>query len=94
MSWWQRLRGRASGQAAHTPGEGDEPVDTVTVVTRETGGVPNEDAQNPNSTTGTTPNQEFVGRASGDETGDVGQSGAEARAEWEKNGRPSTGSTS
>ena len=32
------------------------------------------------STTGTTPNQQPVGRASGDETADTGQSGGERRA--------------
>ena len=84
MSWWNKLRGRVSGQAADTPREGDEPVDTATVGTRATGGEEDEGSQNPNATTGTTPNEEFVGRASSDETGDVGQSGAEKRAEWEQ----------
>jgi hypothetical protein len=43
--------------------------------------VRNPAAQDTYSTTGTTPSGMFVGRASGDETGDVGSSGAEARAE-------------
>jgi len=49
--------------------------------TRETGGVPNPDYPDQHSTTGTTPSEEFVGRVTGDDPGDVDESGAERRAE-------------
>ena len=45
------------------------------------GGVPHPDAPDRNSTTGTTPNADFVGRASGDSAGDAGETGAERRSE-------------
>jgi hypothetical protein len=44
---------------------------------------PETDPQDQNSTTGTTPNETPVGRASGDEAGDVGMSGAEGRRDGE-----------
>jgi hypothetical protein len=40
-----------------------------------------------NSTTGTSPNEENVGRPGGDETGDVGLSGGEARSGHRADGR-------
>ena len=48
----------------------DEPVE---------GGSDDAPGQDRNSSTGTTPNAEPVGRASGDETDDTGQSGGERR---------------
>jgi hypothetical protein len=57
--------------------------------TRATGGVPDDDAPDSHSTTGTTPNQSFVGRASGDDPGDAEKSGAEIRAEHHQ--RPPSG---
>jgi hypothetical protein len=60
--------------------EDDAPSDLGSARTRATGGVPQPGTQNPNATTGTTPNDTFVGRAGADETLDTGLSGAEARA--------------
>ena len=66
------------------PGEPDVPTDPANVNSRATGGVAAEDGgglaeetQDRNSSTGTTPNENFVGRASGDETGDTDQTGGE-----------------
>ncbi len=79
-----RVRGRrdAPGQ-----GEADAPADTGTARSRATGGVSAEDAGNPNSTTGTTPSETFVGRASGDDALDAGETGAERRAEYQQEQR-------
>ena len=60
--------------------EADAPADLGTARTRATGGVPQAGTQNPDATTGTTPNSTFVGRAGADETLDTGLSGAEARS--------------
>jgi hypothetical protein len=61
-------------------GETDAPGNTDTARSRPTGGVPDSDAADTHSTTGTTPNETFVGRASGDEAAEEGPSGAEVRA--------------
>lgn len=66
-------------------GEADAPTDPAHG-TRETGGVPDPTTMDQNSSTGTTPNQSYVGRAGGDETGDTGISGAEGRAGGEVGG--------
>ena len=60
--------------------ESDAHADAGSARTRATGGEPDTEAGDQNSTTGTTPSDTFVGRASGDEAGDAGISGAEARA--------------
>jgi len=52
----------------------------ATPVTRETGGGPG-DSGDQATTTGTGTSEEFVGRVSGQDEGDVGESGAEARAD-------------
>ena len=67
-------------------GEQDAPVDPANG-SRETGGVPQPGTMDQNSTTGTTPSEEFVGRAGSDETGDVGLSGGEARTGERADGR-------
>ena len=61
--------------------EEDAPADLGSARTRATGGVPQSGAQNPDATTGTTPNETFVGRAGADETLDPGRTGAEARGD-------------
>jgi hypothetical protein len=61
--------------------ESDAPGDTGVAYSRDEGGVPDADAPDTNSTTGTTPNEEFVGRASGQDVGYAGETGAERRAE-------------
>jgi hypothetical protein len=91
MSVWQRISDRVTGRARETPGEPEGTGDEATAGTRATGGVPDSGADDPNSTTGTTPNETFVGRASGDEAGEAETSGAEKRAEWEQQGRPAGG---
>jgi hypothetical protein len=78
-------------QAPRTPGEADSPTDSAVAGTRATGGAADPDADDPNSTTGTTESGSFVGRASGDEVGDVDESGGEKRARWEQQGRPDGG---
>jgi hypothetical protein len=59
--------------------EDDVEPDTAVARTRETGGEPG-DGGDRATTTGTGANEEFVGRVSGQDEGDVGESGAEARA--------------
>lgn len=61
-------------------GETDAPGNTDTARSRATGGARDTDAPDTHSTTGTTPSESFVGRASGDEGADAGPSGAEVRA--------------
>ena len=62
-------------------GESDVDDDRSVAGSRVGGGDPNEAASDANSTTGTTPNDEFVGRAGGVDTGYEEETGAEARAE-------------
>lgn len=66
---------------AHDKSESDTSTDDHVAGSRATGGVPNPDAPDQASTTGTTPSGEFVGRVAGTDESDVGESGAEARAE-------------
>ena len=75
-----RLRGERPGQAVEDDAPADTPVDTAMARSRATGGVPDPDAGDSNSTTGTTPSETFVGRPSSDEPGDAGPDGAELRA--------------
>jgi hypothetical protein len=72
------LYGRGNDVGTRRRGEGDAHTDPDNG-SRATGGVPQPGAMDQNSTTGTTPSEEFVGRAGGDETGDVGLSGGEGR---------------
>jgi hypothetical protein len=51
---------------------------------RATGGVPDDDNADQNSTTGTTPNETFVGRVSGTDVGYEGETGAERRQQAAK----------
>jgi hypothetical protein len=73
--------GTAAGRdhEAREIGEQDAPVDMGTSHSRDEGGSDDAPGQDRNSTTGTTPNQTPVGRVSGDETADTGQSGGERR---------------
>jgi hypothetical protein len=71
--------------------EDDVGDDTAQALSRETGGVPSADGPDQNdpdqhSTTGTTPNDTFVGRVAGQDPGYVGETGAERRAEEEQRG--------
>jgi len=86
MSWWSRLTEKVSRKKlGHELGESDAPTDTENVAaTRATGGVPGSEDGDRLSTTGTGPNETFVGRASGgDDLGYEGETGAEARTEAE-----------
>jgi hypothetical protein len=60
--------------------EGDAQSDTERVNSRDTGGVPDPRKPDQASTTGATPDDEYVGRVAGEDAGDVGESGAERRA--------------
>jgi hypothetical protein len=93
MSLWSWLRsGFAADPMSKQPGEADTPPDPQSAHSRATGGVSDADASDTHSTTGTTPSQSFVGRASGDDPGDAGKTGAEVRAEQsdESSGREGT----
>jgi len=61
--------------------EPDTSSDDHVAGSRDTGGVANPAAPDQASTTGTTPSPEFVGRVAGTDESDIGESGAEARAE-------------
>jgi hypothetical protein len=60
--------------------ESDVEPDPARVDARDTGGVPDPDADDQASTTGTTPDEEYVGRIAGTDPGDTGESGAERRS--------------
>jgi hypothetical protein len=93
MSVWSRIRARLGGAATrHTPGEADVSGDSRTAGSRATGGTSDPAASDTHSTTGTTPNREFVGRAGGDDPGDAGITGAEVRARHESRGASDEGS--
>jgi len=78
----QRLKARfAHGGSAGRTSEDDTPTDPGTARSRAVGGSTESlGTQDRNSSTGTTENETFVGRASGDETADPGASGAERRS--------------
>lgn len=62
------------------PGEDDVDRDDAQALSRATGGVPDPEASDQGSTTGTTDSGEFVGRVSGQDVGYAGETGAERRA--------------
>lgn len=64
--------------------ESDTTSDDHVAGSRATGGVADPDAPDQGSTTGTTPTPEFVGRVAGIDESDIGESGAERRAEAAK----------
>ncbi|HEX8767640.1 MAG TPA: hypothetical protein VF714_04675 [Jatrophihabitans sp.] len=66
--------------------ESDTSADDHVAGSRATGGVANPDARDQASTTGTSPTPEFVGRVAGSDESDIGESGAEARAEAAREG--------
>jgi hypothetical protein len=79
MGLIQKLTGLVSrDRRMRRRGEEDAPTDPAHG-SRETGGGPDVGTMDKNSSTGTTDNETYVGRAGGDETGDVGLSGGEAR---------------
>jgi hypothetical protein len=80
MSLWSRVLGRLSDRRADrsTGRPGVEEVHSGRP--EDTGGKPNADAPDTNSTTGTTPNDTFVGRAAGADDPGYLETGAEKRA--------------
>jgi len=77
---WKKIAGLFSaGRTTRRTGEDDAPTQRGTDAVRPTGGGSDAGTQDANSSTGTTQNETFVGRAGGDESGDTGMSGAEAR---------------
>jgi len=79
---WKKIAGLlAADRSARRTGEDDAPTQAGTDAARPTGGGSDVDSQDANSSTGTTENDTFVGRAGGDESGDTGISGAEARGD-------------
>lgn len=60
--------------------EQDVPTDDKVAGSRETGGVADPSAPDQHSTTGTTPNETYVGRVAGADTGYEGETGAERRS--------------
>jgi hypothetical protein len=60
--------------------ESDVATDPAVAGSRAVGGVEQPDAPDSNSTTGTTPSEEFVGRVAGQDVGYAGETGAERRA--------------
>lgn len=71
---------------AQDKSESDTSADDQVAGSRATGGVANPDAPDQASTTGTSPTPEFVGRVAGTDESDIGESGAEARAEAAREG--------
>lgn len=67
--------------------ESDVSADKHVARSREIGGAPDEDAPDQASTTGTTLNEEFVGRVAGQDSGFDEETGAEARAEFDQRNR-------
>ncbi len=74
------IRTQADSGAHAVRSESDVPDDPSFAGARVTGGVPNPDAADQGSTTGTTPSGDFVGRVSGQDTGMDETSGGEKRA--------------
>lgn len=71
------------------PGEDDVDRDDAQGLSRAAGGVPDAHAPDQGSSTGTTPNDQGVGQAVGQDVGYAGETGAERRAAWEKEHGPS-----
>jgi hypothetical protein len=63
--------------------EPDVQGDDERVDARDTGGVPDASKPDQGSTTGTTPDDEYVGRVAGQDVGYAEETGAERRAEAE-----------
>lgn len=73
MSVWSWIR-------AHLGGRTTEPSEVRSGRSRDTGGKPDTEVADRHSTTGTTPNDVFVGRVAGDDPGYL-ETGADKRAE-------------
>lgn len=69
--------------------ERDVEPDEGVAASREEGGVPNPEHSDQHTTTGTTPNEEFVGRVAGQDVGYAEETGAERRAEASRSDKES-----
>jgi hypothetical protein len=70
-----------TSEAGRPDYEDDVDVDDKQALSRAEGGEPQEDTPDRNSTTGSTPSEDFVGRVAGDDGGGYeGETGAERRA--------------
>ncbi|WP_327686549.1 hypothetical protein [Streptomyces sp. NBC_00467] len=74
MSVWGWVRGHLGGRTTEFPAE------VHSGRSEDSGGKPDSEAVDRHSTTGTTPNDVFVGRVAGDDPGYL-ETGAEKRAE-------------
>lgn len=61
--------------------ERDVPLDPHVANSRNEGGVPGPEHPDQQTTTGTTPSENWVGRVEGEDVGYAGETGAERRAE-------------
>lgn len=68
--------------------ERDVEPDEAVAASRETGGLPNPEYPDQHTTTGTTPNEDFVGRVAGQDVGYAEETGAERRAEASRDREP------
>ena len=64
--------------------ERDVEPDEGVAASRDTGGVPNADHPDQHTSTGTTQNEEYVGRVAGQDVGYAEETGAERRAEAQR----------
>ena len=87
---WEWLANLFTGRtrAERVGNEADVDPDPAQARTRATGGADDPVADDAHSTTAPSTNDTFVGRVAGDDAGDVGVSGAEARAEAAEHARP------
>lgn len=83
MTMWQKMVALLTGRTRteRVGGEADVEPDPAQAGTRPTGGTPDPDASDAHSTTGPSANDTFVGRVAGEDAGDAGITGAEARSE-------------
>jgi hypothetical protein len=75
---------RLIGSDDESTSEKDVPTDTGVAASRTTGGVEDDSEPDQMSTTGTTPDEEYVGRVAGQDVGYAGETGAEVRAEADR----------
>ena len=87
---WEWLANLFTGRtrSERVGNEADVEPDPAQARTRATGGVDDPAAADAHSTTAPSTNDTFVGRVAGDDAGDTGVTGAEARAEADQRGRP------
>jgi hypothetical protein len=86
MTWIQKLAGLVRRDSSmRERGEQDAPTDPAHGTRWSSSGA-DPGTMDSNSTTGTSPNEEYVGRPGGDES-DVGLSGGEARSGHRADGR-------